>query len=196
MFSGDEFLNAIRLKDADLGLLFDRLINYVNNSALHGQVDGSGKIQPPPPINGLNVSAGDGLVHVTHDHFSVVNKNIHYFTEWSVDAGLTWHVEHHGASREKTIPLAATNKTGAPVSWNYIFRGYAQYPGSDPSPPTYYGGKNSPTVVNVTGATRLDILPAVGSGTGAPNGQQGGVGFGVAITRPVQGPKKPNLNST
>jgi hypothetical protein len=196
VLSGEEFLSAIRLRDSDSALLFDRIINYINNNSQHSQIDGSGKIQPPPPVDSINVSAGDGMVHVTHTHNAVINKQVNYFTEWSVDGALTWHVAHHGASRELPIALPATNKTGTVAPYNYIFRGYAQYPGSDASEKTYFGGKANPTQVNVTGATKLDLLPAVGSGTGAPNGQQGGVGFGTAIERPALGPKRGNLNKS
>lgn len=191
--SGGEFLEDIRHRDPQLALLQDRVIDFVNNLSQHLQLDGSGKISPPPQVDAVNVAAGDGMVHVTHTHNSAINKNLHYFTEWSNDGQLSWHVVPHSASRETTIALPA--KTSGGDTQNYIFRGYAQYQGSDPCAPTYFGGKTSPTVVNVSGTTALDLLPATGSGTGAANGQQGGVGFGVAVQRPASGPKQSNLNS-
>ena len=194
MLSGDEFLNGLRQRDPQTALLFERIINFSNNLAQHLQVDGSGKIQPPPPINAINVSVGDGMAHVTHTHTVPINKNLHYFTEWSTDSGGTWHVAPHGPSRETTIALPAKAKTGG-ATYNYIFRGYSQYQGSDASAPTYYGPPTKPTVVNVTGTTSTDLLPAVGSGTAAPNGEQGGQGFGTAIRRPAVGPTRTNLNS-
>lgn len=195
MFSGGEFLNRIRLQNADLGQLFDQLINHLNNQSMHAQIDGSGKIEPPAAIDNVNVSIGNGLVHVTHDHNSAINKNIHYFTEYSTDGQVSWHVVPHGPSRETTIALPATDTAEEPNTYNYIFRGYAQYPGSDPSPPTYFGGSSTPTVVNVGGTSALELLPATGSGTGVANGQQGGVGFGKAIQRPATTASRLNLNS-
>jgi len=64
----------------------------------------------------------------------------------------------------------------------------AQYPGSQPSKPTYYGGA-SPVAVTMGGTTQMDIQPGTGSGT-AVNGGQALVGLGKSQVRLAQGAKR------
>jgi hypothetical protein len=192
--SGGQFLQDIRLESPRTALLFERLINGINNMAQHLGVDPQGKNSPPHAPNAINVSAGDGMVHVTHTDNTPTNKNTQWFTDWSNDSGKSWHQVHHNSSREVTIPLAAKAVTGG-ATHNYIFRGYKQQVGSDPSEHTYFGSRLNPTVVNVTGTTAIDYLPAVGGGTNAPNGQQGS-GLGTDLLRPAQTQKRPPLTQT
>jgi hypothetical protein len=193
MLSGDEFLQDIRTQPggARLALLFERVINAVNTGFNHLGVDPTGKASPPSPPDAINVTAGDGLVHVTHTDNTPTDKNTHWFTDWSNDSGKSWHQVHHNNSREATIPLAAKAMTGG-ATHDYIFRGYKQRAGSDPSEFTYLGSAHAPTVVHVSGTTAIDYLPAVGGGTNPPNGQQG-AGLGTVLNRPAQGPKRPSF---
>jgi hypothetical protein len=134
------------------------------------------------------------MVHVTLTDNSQVKKNVNYFVEHSTDSGATWHVSHLNASREAVLPLPTHDGNGN--LYNYQFRGYSQYVGSDAqSEKAVFGGKYTPTNVNLTGTAHMTLLPAVGSGTAAPNGEQGGQRLGSDLIRPPQGPKRPSLNN-
>lgn len=193
MLSGDEFLQDVRLRDPRTGLLFQRIINGINNIANHLGVDPDGKVEPPPPHAALNVQPGQDMAHVSINNPAPLNKNIQNFVEWSNDSGFSWHVEHLNAQNEKVLTLPTKNGDGTKTH-DYIFRSYSQYLGSDAQgTKTYLGSATNPTVVNLTGTAQMDLLPAVGSGTAAPDGQQGGQGLGTVLNRPAQGPKRPAL---
>lgn len=186
-----KFIQSIRSQgNVELATALEKVQDAANFIGTQIGVNPAGKQQEPPPIEAVNVAAGNGMVHVALTHNAPISKNIQYFTEWSNDSGGSWHVVHHGASREATIPLPAKTVTGS-ATQNYIFRSYAQYLGSDATAQkTYFGGSAAPTVVNLTGTTALDLLPATGSGTAAPNGQQGGLGLGSNLQRLPLGPKR------
>jgi hypothetical protein len=88
--------------------------------------------------------------------------------------------------------LALPAKDGNGVQIQYYFKSYGQYIGSDPqSKHTFFGPKFAPTPVTLSGASQLALLPAVGSGTGRPDGSQSGAGLGIDLERPALGPKRP-----
>lgn len=192
MLDASQFLNEIRNRDPHLGKLLEQLIDGVNSVSDHVGVDPRGKVKPPDAHQALNVAAGTDHVHVTITDNSKVRKNVQYFVEWSVNdpAFQNPHVEHLGSSRGKVLPLPAKDGGGVPIQ--YYFKSYSQYVGSDPqSKHTYFGPKFAPTPVTLTGASQLTLLPAVGSGTGRPDGSQSGAGLGLDIERQAQGPKRP-----
>ena len=190
MFS-PQFLTEVRNKDPHLALLLEKIIDNLNNLSQHAGFDPSGKVQPPEPHQALNVAAGTDHVHIAITDNSKVRKNVQYFAERSANdpAFTNPHVEHLGASRERVLALPAKDGNGVPIQ--YYFKSYGSYPGSDPqSRHTYFGSKFAPTAVTLTGASQLALLPAVGSGTGRPDGSQSGAGLGIDLERPPLGPKR------
>jgi hypothetical protein len=164
-------------KSASEGTLLQRIINGVNTLASNTASSAVGRLAPPPPINGLSVSVGGEYAHVVIQHSSPIQQGIHYFVEVANNQNFSGaHPIHYGTSRTRDpIHLAPLDSTGTAQKW-YV-RGYAQYPGSDPSKPVVYGGA-SPTPITTTGTTRLTWNPSTGSGTSSNNGQQIGWGFG------------------
>lgn len=184
MIDSSQYLKQIKNKDPHLGLLLENWFDQINTAFGHLGISTQGKVQPPPPISGLNLSPGSDGVHVTLNDASQINKNVQYFVEYSAgDPTFAQpHVEHLGASRGRVISLPA--KTGGGAAQTYYFRAYSQYMGSDPqSKHIYYGSRGNPTAVTLTGSTTLDLLPSQGSGTGRPDGTQGGAGIGFVINR-------------
>ena len=186
-----QFLKEVKNRDPHLGLLFESFIDSVNVALNHLGVNTTGKVEPPVALQGLNVAAGSDHVHVTLTDNSNVRKNLQYFVEWSANDPTFGnpHVEHLGASRGRVLALPA--KDGHGTTQNYYFRAYSQYMGSDPqTKKAYYGTLGNPTAVTLTGSSALTLLPSAGSGTGKPDGSQGGSGIGVVLTRPAPGPKR------
>jgi hypothetical protein len=192
MLDSSQFLKQIKNKDPHLGMFLESWFDQVNVALHQAGVDIKGKVQPPPPIAGLNVASGSDQVHVTINDPSQINKNVQYFIEYATEPTFAQpHVEHIGASRGRVLPLPA--KTGLGALQNYYFRAYSQYFGSDPQPPSkhqYFGTLGNPTAVTLTGSSTLTLLPSQGSGTGRADGTQGGAGLGPVLTRAVVGPKR------
>ena len=192
--SGGQFLQDLRLESPRAALLLERVINGLNTISDHLGVDPTGKAEPPNQIPSISVMPGPDMVHVTLNDTSPLHKNEQNFLEHSVDGGLTWHMNHLGASRGINMPLPTMNSGG--TTYNYFFRAYKQRLGSDAqSEHTYLGSAVSPMTVNLTGTAKMDLLPSAGGGTAPPNGQQAGQGLGTALSRPAQTQKRPNLNS-
>lgn len=166
-----------------------RIEDGVNNLGQQLAAEPVGLASPPPPLESLNVKTAGEMVHVTLTHNAPIQKNIHYFVEYDNDPSFPQpHVIHNGTSRSVPPFSLPTNDDGAqPHTW--YFRGYPQLPGSKPSAPVNFGGLQ-PTPVTLSGTTNLTLQPSTGSGTAAPNGQQGGWGFGKTNTRGPVAPKR------
>lgn len=193
MLDATQFLNEIRNRDPHLGKLLEQVIDGLNSVSDHIGVDPKGKPQPPDAHQALNISAGTDHVHVTITDNSQLKKNAQNFVVWSANDPAfgpgNAHVEHLGASRGKVLPLPAKDQNGVVIQ--YYFKSYGQFFGSDPqSKHTYFGSQFAPTPVSLTGNSQLALLPAVGSGTGQPDGSQPGAGLGIDLQRPPQGPKR------
>lgn len=193
MLDASQFLNEVRNRDPHLGKLLEQVIDGINSISDHAGIDPKGKTQPPDQHQSLNVAAGSDHVHVTITDNSQVKKNVQYFVEWSANDPAfgpgNAHVEHLNASRERVLALPA--KDGNGVQIQYYFKSYGQYFGSDAqSKHTFFGPRFAPTPVTLTGASQLTLLPAVGSGTGRPDGSQSGAGLGFDLQRAPQGPKR------
>lgn len=196
---GQELVN-IQQKDVYAGSLFRKIIEAVNTLAANVSVAAVGKLSPPPPVDSIQVQGATDsnagtvtspseLLHFTLTHNGEVTKGVQYLTEISTDPQFSApHVLDHGASRSGFIHLPALDNDGNVQA--YYLRSYAQYHGSDPSKHTVLGGLGNPLKILMTGASKTTLLSSTGSGTAAPNGQQGGKGLGVVLTRPVQGPKR------
>ena len=164
------------------GTLFQRIINGINTLASNTASSAVGRLAPPPPINGLSVSVGGEYAHVVIQHSGAIQQGVHYFVEAANNQNFSGaHPIHYGTSRTRDpIHLAPYDSDGNPQNW--YLRGYAQYPGSDPSTPVVYGGA-SPKAITTTGTTHLSWSPSTGSGTASNSGQQVGWGFGKVPRR-------------
>lgn len=185
MINSSQWLKLIKNRDPHLGNLLEGWFDAVNTTLNHAGFDTNGKVQPPPPIAGINVAAGTDHVHVTLNDSQPMNKNIQYLVEYSVNdpSFAQPHVEHLGAARGRVLALPAKDGLGA--TQNYYFRAYSQYLGSDPQAKhIYYGSLGNPTAVTLTGSSQLTLLPSQGSGTGRADGTQGGAGLGFVLNRP------------
>ena len=182
ILSGGRALTRLVQKDPTTGMLIQRLFNGVNALAENTASSAVGRIEPPPPLNAVNVKVSGEYAHVTFDHSGDIQQGVHYFAEVATNPNFIGaHPIHFGTSRTRDpIHMAALDDDGNPQSW-YV-RGYPQYPGGGPATPVNFGGPE-PTPVPVTGATRLTWQPSTGSGTASNSGQQIGWGFGKIARR-------------
>jgi hypothetical protein len=197
---GGRELNYIAQRDVYSGSLFTRILDAVNTLAKNAGVSAIGKVSPPPPVDSINVSGpvpsggiqsipNSEILHWTIQHNQSVSKGIHYFSEVDTSPAFTNpHVIHHGTSRSGFLSLPTNN--GSNVKQTYYLRSYAQYPGSDPTPPSVFGGLAGPYGIQMGGSSQTSLLPSTGSGTARPNGSQGGQGFGEVLTRPAPQAKR------
>jgi hypothetical protein len=177
------------LKDPVLRSAVLSIQDAINNLGTHLAADPVGETSTPPPLQAVNVKTAGEMVHVTFTHNVPINKNIHYFLEYDNDPSFpNPHVTHNGTSRS-IPPFTLPTKNDSSVTQNWYFRGYPQMPGSAPALPVNFGGE-VPTPVTLSGTTALTLQPSTGSGTAAPDGSQGGYGFGRIQARPVLGPKR------
>lgn len=199
MLNASRFLSEIRGATSweqarrGLHLLLTNLTDQISTGFSQIGVQTAGKIQPPAPLENLNVVANNGTVHAVLTHNAPIQKNIRYFVEASANdpsfgqPGAT-HVFDLGTSRTLFAPLPGKDTSGAAINW--FFRAYPQYHGSDPAEHTNFGGKFTPTPVNVGGTAQFTPLASTGSGTAAPNGSQAGQGLGIVLNRAPLGPKR------
>ena len=177
ILSGGRALAEWVNQNATQGSLLQRIITAVNTLADNSATSAVGRLAPPPPINGLSVTTGGEYAHIVIQHSGAIQQGVHYFVEVANNPNFSGaHPIHYGTSRTRDpIHLAPLDAGGETQKW--YARGYAQYPGSDPSEPIVYGGA-SPKAITTTGTTRLTWNPSTGSGTASNTGQQIGWGFG------------------
>jgi hypothetical protein len=173
-----------------LGRALRGIVDAVNGLSQNISADSTSTLPPPPTVQQLSVKTdGNGNVHAVVNDSNPIQKNLHYFVEYSTDPSFPQpHVEHLGPSRTmKPMPLPAFDDDGNAQSWH--FRAYSSYQGGKPGQPVNFGG-TAATPVSVGGTARLTLLPSTGSGTGPPTGQSAGQGFGKTLFRAAQGPKR------
>jgi hypothetical protein len=180
--SGGRALTKLIQENPTHGALLQKIITAVNTLAENTTSSAVGRSTAPPPINALNVKVAGEYAHVTITHTGNIQQGVHYFVEAANNANFIGaHPIHFGTSRTRDpIHLAANDDSGTPQKW--YLRGYAQYPGSDPSTPVNHGG-TEPTAITTTGTTQLTWQPSTGSGTASNSGQQAAWGFGKIARR-------------
>ena len=191
LLEGSQELTAIQQKDFNNGNLFSRIIDAVNNLAKNVGATAVGKLDPPPPIQSINVqgtqvgnvlTAPSELLHWTINHTQEIQKHAQYFTEIDTNANFTQpHVISHGASRSGFLHLPAQDNNGN--TQTYFLRSYPQYTGSDAQKHTTFGGAAGATQIQMTGTSKTSLLPSTGSGTASADGTQGGKGLGTNLVR-------------
>ena len=182
---GGRYLADLYNKDSVQAAFMQKMINAINTLGSTLGANPVGDVQPPPPIDNVNVSASGELLQLTLNHNKKVNRNINYFAEIGVnDPSFTQPlVLPLGPSRSPApFSLPTNDSTGNPI--NYYVRAYAQYFGSKPSKVTTFGGALNPASIQMGGSTKMTVLSSTGSGTASPTGQQGGSGFGKVLVAP------------
>lgn len=187
---GNDLLQHIENENPKLGQYLRRYIKTaIETTALHAGVSPTGKIAAPPPPESINVTTSGEYMQVTVNHNAPIQKGVQYITHVSTNPQFSTPIIHdHGSSRSP-VPFTLPTKDAGGTPINYYVRTIAQYPGSDPSVPAYFGGV-APVAVNMGGTSQMDLQAGTGSGTGAANGQQSAVGLGRQIFRPAPSPKR------
>lgn len=135
-----------------------------NSSNVEQQVNGnsSGQVQPPPSIQGLNVTAADGIFEASVAHSSNFYRGVRYYLE---------HADNPQFTNSHTVPMGdSRNWRGSLGSVGRYFRAYASYTNSGVGAPVYFGG-SQPQYVDGSvsnGGQGPAFHASQGSGTGAP----------------------------
>ncbi len=171
-----------------LGQYFRRYINpAIQTTAKNAAVSPSTQVPAPSAPESITVTTAGELMQVVVNHTAPIQKGIHYITHIATNPQFIGAiVKDHGPSRTPEHFNLPTKDSGGNTH-NWYVAAIAQYPGSPPSAPTYWGGV-APIAVNMGGSTQMDILPGTGSGT-AVNGGQTFVGLGKSQVRIAQGAK-------
>jgi hypothetical protein len=179
---GNDLLAQIENESPKLGqYIRNYLLPAIQTTAQNAAVSPTAKIAAPASPESVSVSTSGETMQVVVNHTSEVTKGVRYFTHISTNPQFTnAMVIDHGTSRAPA-PISLPTKDAGGNTHNYYVATVAQYPGSDPSEPTFYGGAQ-PVAVTMGGTTQMDVMPGTGSGT-ASNGGQTFVGFGKAQVR-------------
>lgn len=143
------------------------------------------KIAAPAPPESISVTTSGELMQIVVNHSAPIQKGIQYISHIATNPQLSGAIIlDHGSSRCPPH-ISLPTKDGSGNTHSYYIATVAQYPGSDPSAPTFYGGVN-PVAVQMGGTTQMNIQAGTGSGTAA-NGGEPLVGLGKAQVRLAQG---------
>jgi hypothetical protein len=153
----------------------------IQTTASNAGVAPNGNIAAPAPPESVNVSTAGELMQVVVNHVAPVQKGARHIVHIATNPQFTGAmIKDEGASRSPShYSLPTKDSSGA--THQYYVGVVVQYPGSQPSKPTYFGGV-TPAPITMGGTTQMDILPGTGSGT-ATNGGQALVGLGKAQVR-------------
>jgi hypothetical protein len=178
--SGGRLLTELVNKDPRLGQLLQTVIDGVNTLATNTASSAVGSIAPPKAPDSIRVSVGGEYMHVSHSLSGPIDRGIQHITEVSTTSsfaeGTTITIDHGCSRTSHPFPLPTQDANGNTLG--YFVRGFAQYPGSQPSEKYTVGGSSSPTKFTMTGTTQLTLQPSHGSGTGPNTGKSGqGLGF-------------------
>jgi hypothetical protein len=187
---GNNLLSLIEKENPRLGQYLRRyVVPAIKKTAQNAGVSATGKIAPPAPPESVNVTTQGEFMQITVNHAAPIQKGIQYISHISTNPEFSQPlILDHGSSRSP-LPFQLPTKDGSGAAINYYVRTLAQYPGSDPSPPTYHGG-DAPAAITLGGVTQMDLAAGTGSGTGSSNGQQSHVGLGTVIFRAAPAPKR------
>ena len=164
------------------------VVTSIQTTASNAAVAPNGNLAAPAPPESISVTTAGELMQVVVNHTAPITKGVQYVTHIATNPQFTNPIIlDHGSSRcPPHINLPTKDSTGA--THNYYVASIAQYPGSPPSAPTYYGGV-SPAAITMSGTTEMNIQPGTGSGT-ATGGGQPFVGLGKSQVRLQQGAKR------
>jgi hypothetical protein len=187
--SGNDLLAQIEGENPKLGQYLRRYVaTAIQTTAKNAAVSPKGMIHAPQAPESISVTTSGEDMQVTVNHTSASQKGVQYVTHIATNPQFSNAMIHdHGCSRcPPPFPLPTKDASGN--THNFYVATVAQYPGSPPSAPTYYGGVE-PAAVTMGGATQMDLQQGTGSGT-ASNGGQPLVGLGKSQVRLAQGAKR------
>ena len=189
---GGQELTIVQRQDFNNGNLLSRIIDAVNSLALNLGASAVGKLQPPPPIQSIQIqgiqsgnviTCPSEILNLTLNHTQELRKGVQYIHEISTEPNfLAPHIFDAGCSRSLFVHLPTYQNDGV-TKQTYYHRAYPQYHGSDPQKPTVFGGLAGATKIQMTGSSATTLLSSPGSGTASANGTQGGKGLGTVLTR-------------
>jgi hypothetical protein len=191
--AGNDLLSQIENDNPKLGqYIRNYILPSIQTTASNSAVAPNGNIQAPSAPESINVTTSGELMQVVVNHTAPIQKGVQYITHIATNPQFTNAIiVDHGSSRTPPhinlptfIPVPTPppgQQPAAPVAHNYYVATIAQYPGSPPSKPTFFGGA-APASVTMGGTTQMDIQPGTGSGT-ASNGGQALVGLGKSQVR-------------
>jgi hypothetical protein len=187
---GNDLLQQIENDSPKLGQYLRRyILPAIQKTASNAAVDPSSNISAPAPPESVDVTTSGELMQVVVNHTAPIQKGVQYITHIATNPQFTNAiVVDHGSSRTPphiNLPTLnsppVTTPVTPPTPHQYFVATVAQYPGSPPSKPTFFGG-SAPTAITMGGTTQMNIQPGTGSGT-ASNGGQTLVGLGKAQVR-------------
>lgn len=186
MIQGNDLLQQFENQGgpaAKLGIFLRRyVIPNIQQVAQAAGVTAGAQIQPPDPPESVQVSTAGEMLQVKVNHNAPLIRGVHYIYHLATNPGfVNAQIEAKPATRAPFHFVAPTFQSDGATKHNYYVAVQAQYQGGPPSAPTYYGG-GTPTAINLSGTTALDIQPGTGSGT-ATNGGQTFQGLGKAPIR-------------
>jgi len=167
---------------ADLGAKLAEALQDIALQASNGQqqtnANPTGQPQPPPPVQGISVSAQNGYMHVAIKDQSPIYRGVRYYVE---------HADNPQFTNPQIVALHDVRNVTIPVgNQKRYVRAYSAYSSSEPNAPIYHGSSVEPIAVAGGGAhDGPAFLPSQGSGTG-PAGA-GLQGPGKEPFRPVAG---------
>lgn len=190
MIPGNDLLSQIEQESPKLGqYIRNYLLPSIQTTASNAAVDTQSEIPAPAPPESISVTTAGEMMQVVVNHAAPIQKGVQYLTHIATNPQFSNAiVVDHGSSRAPAHITLPTKSGDGSTTHNYYVATVAQYPGSKPSAPTYFGGV-SPTPVTMSGTTHMDIQPGTGSGT-AQNGGQVLVGLGVSQIRTAPGPRR------
>lgn len=186
---GNELLSQIE-NAGDISELRVKLGTYlrrylgpaIETTASNASVSPVSQIAAPAPPESISVSTAGEMMQVVVNHIAPIQKGVRYLTHIATNPQFTNAIViDHGASRAPQHITLPTKSADGSITHSYYVATIAQYPGSAPSAPTFYGGA-APKAVTMSGTTQMDIQPGTGSGT-AKNGGQALVGLGRSQVR-------------
>lgn len=170
-------LDYLKSKDIRLHETITDLIKGIGT--IEQQVSGNANGNPaaPPAVNGVQVTAANGYLHVAITDNNQIYRGVKYFAE---------HADNPQFTNPQIVPMGdSRNTTIAVGNQTRYVRVYSAYPFSPPSAPVYHGG-SQPIGVNGGGAdSGPNFLASQGSGTGAAG--QGLTGPGQTAFRSPTG---------
>lgn len=180
--AGNDLLSQIENESPKLGQYLRRyIVKAIQDTAKAAAVAPHGNIQAPTAPESISVTTAGELAQVVVNHTAPIQKGVQYLTHVATNPQFTNAIIiDHGSSRTPPHINLPTKDAGG-VNHKFYFATIAQYPGSPPSAPTYFGGA-SPQPVTMGGTTQMDVQPGTGSGT-ASNGGQTFVGLGKSQVR-------------
>ena len=187
----NELLTHIENNDKKLGIYLRKLEKLVNTGLTNAGVSGTGKVAAPAPPESVSVApaASGDMFQVVVNHAAPIRKGTHYIYTIANNPQMSDAIiEAKPATRAPAHFAHPTFASDGTTKHDIYVGVQVQYPGSDPSNPTFHGG-DSPSPIQLNGTAAADILPGTGSGT-AVNGGQTLVGLGKTLLRAAPAPKR------